>query len=65
MIQANNDFHVLGTSATGMYSYCVWLWRAPIVLTVDTEAEWNSENPRIKDNCYEVAFEEPCYMCLV
>ena len=35
------------------------------VLTVDAEAEWNSENPRIKDNCYEVAFEEPCYMCLV
>ena len=65
MIQANNDFHVLGTSATGMYSYCVWLWRAPIVLTVDTEAEWNSENLWIKENCYEVAFEEPCYMCLV
>ena len=59
MIQANDDFHVLGTSATGMYSYCVWLWRAPIVLTVDAQAEWNSENPWITDNCYEVAFEEP------
>ena len=65
MIQANNDFHVLGTGATGMYSYRVWLWRVPIVLTVDTQAEWNSENPWIKENCYEVAFEEPCYMCLV
>ena len=65
MIQASNDFHVLGTSVTGTYSYRVWLGRAPIALTADTQAGWNSENPWIKENCYEVAFEEPWYMCLV
>ena len=24
-----------------MYSYDVWLWRVPIVVTVDTSAVWN------------------------
>ena len=61
LIQANNDAHTLGASSTGMYAYRVWLWRVPIVLIVDTQAGWNNENPWIKENCFEVAFDEPCY----
>ena len=61
MLQANSDFRTLGTSLTGMYSYSVWLWKVPIALTVDTQADGDSVNPWEKENCVEVFFEEPCY----
>jgi hypothetical protein len=61
LLQANNDVHVLGSSATGMYSYRVWLWKVPVVLTVDTQAAWDSNNKWVKENCWEVTFAEPCY----
>jgi hypothetical protein len=61
MMQANNDVHVLGSSATGMYAYRIWLWGVPIVLTVDLQAKWNSDDGWIRENCYEVVFTEPCY----
>ena len=61
LLQANNDVHVLGSSATGMYSYWVWLWKVPVVLTVDTQAAWDSNNKWVKENCWEVTFAEPCY----
>ena len=61
LIQANDDMHILGQSSTGMYAYRVWLWRVPIVLTVDSQAAWDRENPWISENCFEVNFEEPCY----
>ena len=35
LFQANNDVHNLGESMTGMYAYELWLWRVPIVCTVD------------------------------
>jgi len=61
LTQANNDMHVLRQSSTGMYAYKVWLWRVPIVLTVDSQAAWDRENPWVSENCYEVSFDEPCY----
>ena len=61
LLQANNDVHVLGTSATGVYSYRVWLWKVPVVLTVDTQATWDRDNKWVKENCWEVTFAEPCY----
>ena len=53
LLQANNDEHRLGQSATGMYSYGVYLWATPILATVDLEvdavgaiaaSEWLSAN---------------------
>ncbi len=61
LIQATNDVHVLGSSSTGMYAYRVWLWKVPIILTVDMQADWDSEDPWIKENCIEVTFSEPWY----
>ena len=54
LFQANVDFHTLGESKTGMYSYKVWLWRIPLVVTIDDSAEWNSEEPWVKENMFEV-----------
>jgi hypothetical protein len=39
----------------------IWLWGVPIVLTVDLQAKWNSDDGWIRENCYEVVFTEPCY----
>ena len=61
MLQANNDEHILGSSATGVYSYRIWLWKVPIVLTVDLQAKWDSENGWVKENCVEVKFDAPVY----
>ena len=41
MFQANNDIHTLGDSKTGMYSYDVWLYQVPLVVTVDMNAKWD------------------------
>ena len=38
LFQSNNDVHTLGESKTGMYSYDVWLFQVPLVVTVDFEA---------------------------
>ena len=61
LLQANNDVHVLGASATGVYSYRVWLWKVPVVFTVDTQATWDRDNKWVEENCWEVTFAEPCY----
>ena len=39
----------------------LWLWKVPVVLTVDTQAAWDSNNKWVKENCLEVTFAEPCY----
>ena len=39
LLQANTDVHRLGESATGMYSYSVFLWAVPIILTVDLDVD--------------------------
>ena len=50
LFQANNDVHTLGESKTGMYSYDVWIWKVPIVVTVDLTADWDQHEPWIHDN---------------
>ena len=39
LLQANTDEHRLGESATGVYSYPVFLWAVPIILTVDLDVD--------------------------
>lgn len=62
MFQANNDIHTLGESRTGMYSYEVWLWQVPIVITVDLSADWDTEDAWIKENCVDILLEGPCWV---
>ena len=54
LFQANSDVHTLGVSRTFMYSYSVWLWKVPIVVTVDDSAERDSTEPWIAENAMEV-----------
>ena len=61
LLQANSDVHTLGVSRTFMYSYSVWLWKVPIVVTVDDSAEWDSTEPWIAENAIEVLLPGPCY----
>ena len=61
LFQANNDLHTLGSSRTGNYAYSVWLFRTPLVVTVDLSAEWNSSELWLADNMFEVVLESPCY----
>ena len=62
LFQANNDLHTLGESRTGIYSYQVWLYRVPIVVTVDMSARWNPQEPWIRDNVFEIFMQHPCYL---
>ena len=57
MFQANNDIHTLGDNKTGCYSYDVWLWRVPIVVTIDMSAEWDQQDPWIQANSIHVFLE--------
>ena len=57
MFQANNDLHTLGESKTGMYKYDVWLFRIPLVVTVDMSASWDSDEAWVRDNCIEVLLQ--------
>ncbi len=61
LFQANNDVHTLGESRTGIYAYHVWLWRVPMVLTVDTSAVWDSQEPWLAANSFEVRLAGPCW----
>ena len=57
MPASNNDIHTLGDSRTGCYSYDVWLWRVPIVVTVDMSAEWDQHEPWIEANAIHVVLD--------
>ncbi|CAJ1441512.1 unnamed protein product [Effrenium voratum] len=61
LFQSNNDIHTLGSSRTGIYSYPVWLFQMPVVVTVDLSAEWNSSELWLADNMFEVFLESPCH----
>ena len=39
LLQANVDVHVLGESATGIYSYPVFLWGIPVCITLDADVD--------------------------
>ena len=62
LFQANNDIHTLGDSKTGCYSYDVWLWRVPIVVTVDMSAQWDQTEPWIRDNSKHVFLDGPSWI---
>ena len=61
LFQANSDIHILGESRTGMYSYDVWLFRVPLVVTVDLSAKWIPQDAWIKENCHDVLLQGPCW----
>ena len=44
-----------------MYSYDVWLWRVPIVVTVDLSARWQQDEPWINDNSVCVFLDGPSW----
>ena len=62
LFQANVDFHTLGESRTAMYAYKVWLWRVPLVVTVDDSATWNPGEAWIHANSHDVYLHGPCYL---
>ena len=61
LFQANTDIHTLGESRTGMYSYDVWLFRVPLVVTVDLSAKWIPQDAWIKENCHDVLLQGPSW----
>lgn len=62
LFQANCDVHQLAQSKTGIYSYAVWLFKIPIVGTVDMSATWDSREPWLAANMHEVLLDGPCYL---
>ena len=62
LFQASNRLHTLGDSKTGIYSYPMWLYRIPIVVTVDTSAHWDPQEPWIRENCHDIFLAGPCYL---
>lgn len=62
LFQANVDIHTLGQSKTGIYSYNVWLYRVPIVVTVDLSAVWDNREMWIADNMHLVELRGPCFV---
>ena len=62
LFQANYDIHSLGESKTGMYADEVWLWKVPMVITVDLSAKWNPDDMWIKDNCFDVVLDGPSWV---
>ena len=47
--------------ASGIYAYQVWLYKVPIVVTVDLSAYWEHSEPWIKANCFDLFLPGPCY----
>ena len=47
---------------TGMYSYDVWLWQVPLVVTVHMSADWDPQELWDKDNCFEVLLQVPSWI---
>ncbi len=61
LMQANADIHMLGESNTGMFAYYVWLWQVPIVVTIDLQAKWDSNDAWVSENCFEVRLDGPSW----
>ena len=61
LFQANNDLHTLGESRTGCYVYDVWIYKVPIVVTVDMTATWDPQELWIRENCFDVFLQGPCW----
>jgi hypothetical protein len=64
LLQAHIDGAILGQSATQLYTYKVWLWRVPLILTTNY---WEYDEFRFADrnwiqaNCVEVYVDEPVW----
>ncbi|CAE7524891.1 unnamed protein product [Symbiodinium necroappetens] len=52
LVQSNNSVHRLGR---------VWLFKVPTVVTVDDSAVWDSNEPWIHENMFELILHGPCY----
>ena len=68
LLQAHVDGAILGQSATQLYTYEVFLWRVPIILTTNnwdlnclsaTEREW------VEANCVPVHVDVPVFQAAV
>ena len=66
LLQAHVDGAILGQSATQMFTYEVFLWRVPIILTTNN---WHLSGMSAADldwigaNCVVVHIAEPVYAC--
>ena len=61
LFQSNYSIHTLEITQTGIYSYRVWLYRVPIVVTVDESVIWDSSEPWLSQNLVEILLAGPCY----
>ena len=62
MDETSLGLHTLGESKTGMYSYSAWLWRVPIVVTIDMSATWGPLEPWIAANSVDAFLHGPSYI---
>jgi hypothetical protein len=62
MFQSNNDIHTLGSSNTGIYAYSVWIYRAPVVITIDHTARWDVDEPWLRENTVLIDLTGPFYI---
>lgn len=61
LLQAHVDGALLGQSATQLYTYDVWLWRVPLMLTTnnfDCSKLTDAEKNWVTTNCVDVCVSE-------
>ena len=64
LLQAHVDGAILGQSATQMFTYEVFLWRVPIILTTnkwDLSGMSAADLDWVRSNCVDVHITEPVY----
>ena len=64
LLQAHVDGAILGQSATQLYTYEVFLWRTPMILTTnnwDLSCLTEAEVDWVSSNCVAVHIDEPVY----
>jgi len=61
-LQANLLMHTFAASGTNMYSYNRYLYRKPIVLTVDTSAKFDFEDGWIQANMRVLKLDAPSFL---
>jgi hypothetical protein len=65
VLQAHIDGAILGQSATQLYTYEVFLWKVPLMLTTnnwDYGSYTDSEKNWIETNCVSVSIDSPVWM---
>jgi hypothetical protein len=65
LLQAHVDGAILGQSSTQLFSYAVFLWRVPIILTTnnwDMSGLKEHEKDWIRANCVPVCVSEPVWV---